>query len=91
MADFFTRVELHGGKSDDYETLHKAMGSRGFYQAIIGHDGKTKRILPTAEYHKISDQSCSAVSDQAREAAKTTGLKNIVLTVQAQEWTGYFD
>jgi hypothetical protein len=91
MADFFTRVELHDADSDDYETLHAAMRDRGFSQAIIGHDGKTKRILPTAEYHKTSDESCIAVRNQAHEAAETTGLKHIVLTVKAEEWAGHFD
>jgi hypothetical protein len=91
VADFFTRVELHGADSDDYETLHAAMRARGFFQAIIGHDGKTKRILPPAEYHKRSADTCTQVRDQAREAAQTTKLKNTVLSVKAEEWAGHFD
>ncbi len=91
MTDFFTRVELHGADRDDYETLHEAMRARGFYQAIIGHDGKTTRMLPPAEYHKAGDFTCVQVRDQAHKAAGTTNLKHIILTIEAAEWAGHFE
>lgn len=90
MPDFFTRVELHGGKAADYEILHEAMKDRGFYRAIRGYSGKT-RMLPTAEYYKSSDASAAAIRDEAREAAESTGLKNIVLTVKSADWAAHFD
>lgn len=90
MADYFTRVELHSGKSADYEKLHEEMAKRGFYRAIKDGAGNTWQ-LPTAEYHKISAESVSAVRDEARSAANSTSLKNIVLTMQVSTWAGYFD
>lgn len=91
MAAFFTRIELHDGNSSDYAKLHAAMKISGFYQAIIGHDGTTIRVLPTAEYYKTSTNSCNYVSKEARNAANSTNLKNIVLTMEIIKWSGDFD
>lgn len=90
MPDYFTRVELHQGDSSDYDTLHKEMRKRGFFQAIIGHTD-TKRILPPAEYHKTDVTGRTAsIRDQAKAAANLTGCKSIILTVEAVDWAADF-
>jgi hypothetical protein len=91
MAEFFTRIELHGGDSDDYDTLHAAMNDTGFYRAVRGHDGTTVRKLPTATYHTTAESgSCRDIRAQAQAASRKTGLKATILTVESADWAGTF-
>lgn len=91
MADFFTRVELQGGTATDYTKLHAEMEKHGFYGNVRGHDGRTIYTLPTGIYHRASIGTAIAVRDAARLAAQATGLKSIVLTVEAASWAGHFE
>ena len=91
MADFFTYVELQGGTAADYTKLHAEMEQRGFYQGVRGHDGRTIYILPAGTYHRASVGTADAVRDAARLAAQATGVKSVVLAVEAASWSGHFE
>ena len=68
MRVFITRVELHGGSEDDYQTLHEAMEQRAFVRQILGQDGIWYH-LPTATYYHIGNESPEEVRKQACDAA----------------------
>jgi len=44
MAQFITRVELHGATYKDYETLHAGMLAQGFRKTITGDDGVSYQL-----------------------------------------------
>ena len=48
-------------------------------------------MLPTSTYHRASIGTADAVKDAARLAAQATGLKSVVLTVEAASWAGHFE
>ena len=89
MARFTTRVELHSASYSDYETLHAAMGRRGFSRYIAADDGKTYQ-LPTAEYDKTGNFTAQQVLDAAKAAAAETGKSYAVLVTEAvsRTWIG---
>ena len=91
MAYFFTHVELLDGTAADYTKLHAEMERHGFYRMVRGHDGKTIYALPTGTYHRTSAGTATAVRNAARLAAQATGLKSVVLTVEAASWSGHFE
>ena len=62
MADFFTRVELHGARwPDDYKTLHDALSKHGFTNRILSTGGEKR--LPTGFYY-----STNRINDSERVA-----------------------
>jgi hypothetical protein len=61
MALYFARVQLSGSPTaQQYEALHAAMASIGFYPRIVGANGTTLN-LPHATY--ASDRFTSADND----------------------------
>lgn len=86
--DYTTRVELHRGGEDDYETLHSAMEREGFSRQIKSDDG-TWYHLPTAEYVYSGSQSRTEVREKAKRAAAKTGLTFMVLVTEANGWSWY--
>jgi hypothetical protein len=60
MPDYTVRVELHGATHAEYDQLHQAMRTAGFYTAIGGENGQGFR-LPTAEY--VVDASPLSVTE----------------------------
>ena len=88
MSLFTTRVELHhSSTSKDYDKLHEEMEKEGFWRYIRLDGEKEKYHLPTAEYNygKNDDNTITtqSVLDLAKEAAKRTGLKFMVLVTKA--------
>jgi hypothetical protein len=81
MANFLTRVELHGATWDDYEQLHSEMSSRGFSREIVADDGRTYQ-LPTAEYVSHGTLSLTDVRALAVEAATATGRRFGVIVAE---------
>jgi hypothetical protein len=71
MASFIARVELHGGTSEDYEALHKAMATLGFARALMSDKGPAVQ-LPSGQYFGIGDLTASQVSEFAQGAALKT-------------------
>lgn len=88
MADFMTRVELHGATYQDYETLHRSMEAEGFSRLIRGSDG-TVYHLPTAEYVRSVAATIDQVRESARRAATTTGKSHAVLVTEFTRWTAW--
>ena len=89
MAKFMVRVELHGARRDDYETLHSEMADRGFSREVTSGDGVTYQ-LPTAEYVIREEAALDVVRSLAAEAAKTTGRKSAVIVAEYSRsaWVG---
>ena len=88
MAQFTTRVELHGAVERDYTTLHSAMANEGFTRSIVADDG-SKYWLPTAEYDYRGDKTRVEILSKAERAAKTTGKPYEVLVTESagRTWT----
>jgi hypothetical protein len=76
MAQFITRVELHGAGHDEpaYQTLHDSMEAHGFKRTIKADDKKVYHLL-TAEYEITADSHIHSIIESAKEAAATTGKK----------------
>jgi len=90
MKSFTTRVELHDATArQDYDTLHAAMASEGFHQAIVGNNGVTYH-LPTAEYDFVGEHTIEQVREKARRAAASTGKNSAVFVTEAVQraWIG---
>ncbi|BDH45738.1 hypothetical protein TUM12370_17820 [Salmonella enterica subsp. enterica serovar Choleraesuis] len=89
MTKFTVRVELHRASSDDYETLHDKMKSKGFKRTIAGGDG-TEYQLPNAEYNYSGNITRSAVLELAYNAAKTVKNNPSVLVTESagRTWRG---
>lgn len=89
MAKFTVRVELHYASYSDYETLHAAMGRRGFSRYITSDEGKSYH-LPTAEYDKSGTFTRQQVLDSAKAAATETrkGFEVLVTESNSRIWFG---
>jgi len=90
MANYLTRIELHGGTYSDYEKLHTAMQRAGFSRTIGGDDGKRYQ-LPTAEYVvENSSSTLAQVQQAAKDAAGTTGKSAGIISVlwSSALWSG---
>jgi hypothetical protein len=81
VANFITRVELHGATYEDYETLHKAMEREKFARTIAGEGGVVYQ-LPTAEYSSHGNLSASDVRLLAERAAAQTGRSYCILVTE---------
>ena len=90
MAQFITRVELHGVNHDhsSYQVLHEAMKAAGFLRTITGSNN-TAYHLPTAEYNLINSLTLLQVLELAKAAAATTGKQYSVLTSHINQATWY--
>lgn len=86
--DYTTRVELHRGSEEDYETLHSAMEREGFSRQVKSDDG-TWYHLPTAEYNYQGNESRGEVREKAKRAAAKTGLAYMVLVTESNGRTWY--
>lgn len=71
MTQFITRVELHDGNPSDYDDLHEAMESEGFWQTIKGESGKNYQ-LPTSEYLFVGPITIDEVYRKAYVATHST-------------------
>ena len=88
MANYLARVELHKATSEDYETLHEAMRTRGFTRFIVSSTKKKYR-LPTGTYVvEGSSSTLYQAYDFAVAAAADTGKSSWVIVVDWQ--TGRF-
>jgi len=90
MAQFITRVELHGVQHDDkvYQILHDAMEANGFKRTIKSGNGKTYHML-TAEYEITGNYTANSVLESAQKATTKTGKKYSVFVseiVMATWW-----
>jgi HSP20 family molecular chaperone IbpA len=83
MAQFTTRVELHGAENDDkaYATLHTAMEAEGFSRTIKLPDGLYYH-LPTAEYDRSGPLTITFVLESAKKAAAKTNKTFCVLVTE---------
>jgi hypothetical protein len=89
MANFMTRVELHGATFDDYVNLHTHMAREGFTNTIRGGDGALYH-LPPAEYDLTANCTVVEAREKASKAATQTRKSFAVLTVErgAAAWVG---
>ncbi len=71
MANFMTRVELHGASYQDYVNLHAYMTQEGFTNRIRGDDGAVYQ-LPPAEYDLITNCTMDQVREKASRAVRKT-------------------
>jgi hypothetical protein len=90
MADFYTRVELHGGFLEEYEQLDQEMELRGFSRTVKGGDGKAY-YLPSGMYHISGDLKTSMALDLAQAAALLTGKPSAIMTIESAHWMGHLD
>ena len=81
MAEFITRVELHGATEPDYEFLHSEMAKKGFSRTIVDQAGATHQ-LPSAEYYISGELSVAVVHQRAKQAADATGKGSWILVSQ---------
>lgn len=86
MAQYMTRVELHGATYTDNETLHKAMEAEGFARTITSDDGKTYH-LPTAEYYRNTGLDRSQVLESGKRAAAKTQKSFGIIVAEAEGMT----
>jgi hypothetical protein len=85
MAQFITRVELHGSPPITvYDQLHALMEAAGFRRTIQGSDGLWYK-MPSAMYVTFGDLTAATVRDLARSVASKTGIRNWVLTARAED------
>ena len=89
MANFTTRVELHGAAYQDYTNLHTYMAQEGFTHVIRGDDGILYQ-LPPAEYEINANCTALQVRDKASRAAARTFKSYSILAVErgAAAWVG---
>jgi len=91
MAQFITRVELHGKGHNEpaYQQLHLAMEAKGFKRTISSGDNKEYN-LPPAEYNLISNIQMSDVLELAKQAANSVTINNAVLVshIYQATWDG---
>ena len=89
MPAFITRIELHSGTPDDYQTLSEAMGALGFGRAIRGDDGSAVQ-LPTGQFVGNGEVTAADVSQIAQSAALKTkkGFAIFVSDVTTAAWFG---
>jgi hypothetical protein len=75
MANFLTRVELHGSPtSADYDRLHREMEQRLFWRTARVEESGPRFWMPTAEYHFTSaTKGPAAVCNLAIAAANAIG------------------
>jgi hypothetical protein len=83
MAQFTTRVELHGVILEAYGRLNSAMEHEGFSRTIIAEDG-TAYALPTGEYNRAGDNLTTAkVLGDAKVAAASVAAKFSILVTES--------
>jgi|ERR1700730_6327065 hypothetical protein len=83
MAQFTTRVELHGVTWQDHNKLHSAMELQGFSRTIKAEDG-VSYVLPTAEYNRAGDGlTARQVLGDAKIAASSVAAKFSILVTEA--------
>lgn len=89
MSRYTTRVELHAGTAEDYETLHTSMEGEGFSRTITSDDN-VRYHLPTAEYNYDGPATRDAVFEAAKRAANQTGNSYAVLVTESagRSWSG---
>ncbi|MVM32845.1 hypothetical protein GO755_22590 [Spirosoma sp. HMF4905] len=82
MANYFTRVEVHGAKpgDDTYPKLHEEMEKRGFIREF--EDQKKK--LPDGSYLlvKYDDLPARAINRLALQAVEAIGKKASIISVK---------
>jgi hypothetical protein len=90
MADYFTRVELHGAAwPDGYRTLHAALAKHGFTNCVLSGTGSNLR-LPTGFYYstnRIDDDAL--VARAVKQCADSTGYKNEVIVIKNGGWSAF--
>lgn len=68
MANFTTRVELHGARTEEaYKSLHKEMAKEGFRREISYDSGEAYQ-LPPAEYNSSGNVSADDMVAKAKTA-----------------------
>jgi len=83
MAQFTTRVELHGVTWQEYNRLHCAMELQGFSRTIKANDG-IAYMLPMAEYNRSGDGlTTTQVLSEAKVAAASVAGKFSILVTEA--------
>jgi len=89
MPAFITRIELHSGTADDYQTLNTAMETTGFSRAIQANDGSAL-LLPTGQYVGNGEVAATEVLQLAQRAALSTkkGFAVFVSDVNNAAWFG---
>jgi hypothetical protein len=89
MSRLTVRVELYDAEWDDSESLHSAMGDKGFSRTISGDNGVTYQ-LQGAEYNRVPNQTTAQVLDDAQVAADSTGRSNssLVTGSSRRTWSG---
>lgn len=89
MPSFVTRVELHHGTAEDYQTLNAAMETSGFSRAVLSDDGSAV-FLPTGQYIGNGELTARDVSQIAQGAALKTkkGFAVFVSDLNTAAWFG---
>lgn len=88
MAQFITRVELHGAIHGDgsYDILHSEMEANGFKRTITAADGKVYQML-TAEYEISGNYTADSIIQSAKDAAELTGKLHSVFVSELYKAT----
>ncbi|KGC09393.1 hypothetical protein DM48_6813 [Burkholderia gladioli] len=91
MADFTTRVVLHGKHHDhpNYDKLHDAMERAGFSRLIQGENNVWYH-LPPAEYRIRANMTASEVANVAQAVANSVDVWNGVFVTEGSScaWNG---
>jgi hypothetical protein len=83
MAQFTTRVELHGVTWQDHNKLHSAMELQGFSRTIKAEDG-ISYVLPSSEYNRAgAGLTTRQVLSDAKIAASSVAAKFSILVTEA--------
>jgi hypothetical protein len=83
MAQFTTRVELHGVILEAYGRLDSAMEKAGFSRTITAEDG-IAYVLPSAEYSRIGENmTAPQVLNDAKVAAASVAARFSILVTEA--------
>ncbi len=71
MANFTTRIVLHGADGADYDKLYEEMEAEGFTDIITTVDGSLRK-MPDGEYDIKGEFTKEQILDKAKRAAKKT-------------------
>jgi hypothetical protein len=83
MPQFYARVELHKGKSEDYERLHSYMKLEQFSECIGLRSGVNRKMPEGFYVANLIDQDVSVVAKTVIRAADKTKLKNEIVVIKS--------
>lgn len=89
MPKFTVRIELHYGRSQDYQEMEEELEKVGMRDVMEGPGGVQLR-MPSGEYHYEGEDTPKQVVEKAKRCAEVTKRKSAILVTQLVQraWDG---